>query len=112
MRRRTFAISGLLLTKRLVAQQSDKKRVYQSVEVNALVKKLITDRVNDKNKSVADAARFVEDLGMDSLDVVELMVSLEERFAISFTDEELAPAKVRDAIDTVKKHLKEADRLR
>ena len=106
------AISGVLLTKRLLAQQGDKKRVYQTAEVNVLVKKMIADHLSDTAKTVTDAARFVEDLGMDSLDVVELMVNLEERFGISFTDDELAPAKVRDALDTVKKHLKEADRLR
>lgn len=113
MRRRTFAISGAILARRLLARQGNTKtRVYQNSEVTVLVKRAIAQHLNEKSKQVNDSARFVDDLGMDSLDVVELMVNLEETFGINFSDDELAPTRVKDALDTVKKHLKDADRLR
>jgi acyl carrier protein len=112
MRRRTFAISGTLLARRLLAQQNNKTRVYQKSEVTVLVRRAIGEHLNDKSRQVADGSRFVEDLGMDSLDVVELMVKLEETFGINCSDDELAPNKVKDAIETVRTHLKDADRLR
>jgi acyl carrier protein len=57
----------------------------------------------DKDKVVAEAS-FVDDLGADSLDLVELIMAMEEEFDIEIPDEEAEKiAKVQDAIDYVNK---------
>ncbi len=57
----------------------------------------------DKNKVVAGAS-FVDDLGADSLDLVELIMAMEEEFDVEIPDEEAEKiATVQDAIDFVNK---------
>lgn len=58
----------------------------------------------DKEKVVANAS-FVDDLGADSLDLVELIMAMEEGFDIEIPDEDAEGiATVQDAIDYVNKH--------
>lgn len=63
------------------------------------VKKIIAEQLGvDENKIVPEAS-FVEDLGADSLDTVELVMALEEQFDTEIPDEEAQKiATVRDAI--------------
>jgi acyl carrier protein len=54
---------------------------------------------------VTPQAKFVEDLGADSLDTVELVMALEEEFGIEIPDEEAEKiVTVKDAIDYIKSH--------
>ena len=52
------------------------------------VKKIIVEQLGVKSEEVVPDARFVEDLGADSLDTVELVMALEEEFGTEIPDEE------------------------
>ena len=71
-------------------------------EVFAKVKEVIVDQLGvDEDDVVADAS-FVDDLGADSLDIVELVMALEDQFETSIPDEEAESIKtVGDAVDYI-----------
>ena len=52
------------------------------------IKQIIADQLGVKKEEVTDKAKFVDDLGADSLDTVELVMALEEEFGIEIPDEE------------------------
>jgi acyl carrier protein len=52
------------------------------------VKGIVVEQLNVDQDEVAESASFVEDLGADSLDVVELVMALEEEFGIEIPDED------------------------
>ena len=52
------------------------------------VKQIIADQLGVKKEEVTDNAKFVDDLGADSLDTVELVMALEEEFGIEIPDED------------------------
>ena len=52
------------------------------------VKKLVAVQLNKPVESIADEAKLIEDLGADSLDVVEMLMTLEDEFDIAIPDEE------------------------
>ena len=52
------------------------------------VKQIIADQLGVKKDEVTDSAKFVDDLGADSLDTVELVMALEEEFGVEIPDEE------------------------
>ena len=52
------------------------------------VKKIVAEQLGVKEEEVKNAAAFVEDLGADSLDTVELVMAFEEEFGIDVPDEE------------------------
>jgi len=71
------------------------------------VKQIIVDQLGVNAEEVTDAASFIDDLGADSLDTVELVMALEEEFDIEIPDEDAEKiTKVKDAIDYIKKHAK------
>lgn len=73
--------------------------------VEERVKKLICEQLGVKEDDVKDDAFFVEDLGADSLDTVELVMALEEEFETEIPDEEAEKiTTVREAIDYVLAH--------
>lgn len=71
------------------------------------VKQIIVDQLGVEPEDVTPAASFVDDLGADSLDRVELVMALEETFGIEIPDEEAEKiATVKDAVDYIQKHAK------
>jgi acyl carrier protein len=70
------------------------------------VKKIVAEQVGVKEEDVSESASFVEDLGADSLDTVELVMALEEEFETEIPDEEAEKiTTVRLAIDYIKENL-------
>jgi len=68
------------------------------------VKKIIAEQLGVDEEKVVPEASFVEDLGADSLDTVELVMALEEQFDIEIPDEEAQKIlTVKDAIEYVSK---------
>lgn len=66
----------------------------------------IVEKLQRTPEEVVPAASFVEDLGADSLDTVELVMELEEVFEIEIPDEEAEKiATVQNAIDYIKAHV-------
>ncbi len=71
------------------------------------VKKIIAKQLGVNEDQVVPAASFINDLGADSLDTVELVMALEEEFDIEIPDEQAEKIKtVGDAINYIKAHAK------
>lgn len=72
------------------------------MSIEERVKKIIVDQLGVKAEEVKPEASFIEDLGADSLDTVELVMALEEEFDIEIPDEEAEKiTTVQSAIDYV-----------
>lgn len=72
------------------------------------VKKIIADRLQVEAESVTPTASFVEDLGADSLDLVELVMAFEEEFDLEIPDQDAEGMKtVGAAIDYLNKKVAE-----
>ena len=70
--------------------------------VQERVKKIIVEQLGVKEEEVTDEASFVDDLGADSLDTVELVMALEEEFKMEIPDEEAEKiTTVQQAIDYI-----------
>lgn len=68
------------------------------------VKKIICEQLDVAEEDVVPEASFVDDLGADSLDQVELIMAMEEEFGVSISDEEAEKiVTVQDAMDYVEK---------
>jgi acyl carrier protein len=68
------------------------------------IRKIICEQLDVPEKDVVPGASFVDDLGADSLDQVELIMAMEEEFDVSIPDEDAEKiGTVQDAIDYVKK---------
>jgi acyl carrier protein len=71
-------------------------------EIYDKVKSVIVDQLNVEEDDVTEDATFVDDLGADSLDIVELVMALEEEFGISIPDEQAEKIKtVGDAVSYI-----------
>ena len=71
--------------------------------VDDRVKKIIVEQLGVEEDDVVPEAKFVEDLGADSLDTVELVMALEEEFEIEIPDEDAEKIQtVSAAIDFIK----------
>jgi acyl carrier protein len=71
-------------------------------DVEEKVKKIICEQLDVPEEDVVSTASFVDDLGADSLDQVELIMAMEEEFDISIPDEDAEKIiTVQDAIDYV-----------
>jgi acyl carrier protein len=71
-------------------------------EIFDKVKGVIVDQLGVEEDDVTEDATFVDDLGADSLDIVELVMALEEEFGVSIPDEQAEKIKsVGDAVDYV-----------
>jgi len=75
-------------------------------DIQGRVKKIVAEQLGVKEEEVLNAASFVEDLGADSLDTVELVMALEEEFETEIPDEEAEKiTTVQLAIDYIDKNL-------
>lgn len=76
--------------------------------VEARVKKIVVEQLGVKEDQVKNEASFVDDLGADSLDNVELVMALEEEFEIEIPDEVAEKiTTVQEAIDHISNHLEQ-----
>ena len=77
-------------------------------EIQKRVKAIITEQLGVDEKEVTQTASFIDDLGADSLDTVELVMALEEEFDIEISDEDAEKIiTVNDAVDYITKNAKE-----
>ena len=75
--------------------------------VEQQVKAIVAEQLGVKAEQVVNDASFVDDLGADSLDTVELVMALEEEFEIEIPDEDAEKIRtVKDAIDYIGKNAK------
>ena len=66
------------------------------------VKEVVVEQLNVSADEVKEDSKFVEDLGADSLDVVELVMALEEKFDIEIPDDEAEKIQtVKDVVDYI-----------
>ena len=73
------------------------------------VKEIIVEQLGVEEGEVTANASFVDDLGADSLDTVELVMAFEEAFNIEIPDEDAEKIRtVQDAVDYIQKHAKGA----
>jgi acyl carrier protein len=75
-------------------------------EIYDKVKEVIVDQLNVEEDDVTEDAAFVDDLGADSLDIVELVMALEEQFGVSIPDEQAEKIKtVGDAVSFIAENI-------
>ena len=75
------------------------------MSVEDRVKKIIAEKLSVELSEVVPAASFVDDLGADSLDLVELIMSMEEEFDVDISDEDAEKiVTVNDAIEYINAH--------
>jgi acyl carrier protein len=74
-------------------------------EIDARVKEIIVEQLGVAPEEVTNEASFINDLGADSLDTVELVMALEEEFDMEIPDEEAEKLQtVGQAVDYIKNH--------
>jgi acyl carrier protein len=78
-----------------------------AASVEERVREIISEQLNVSKEEVVPDASFTDDLGADSLDLVELVMALEEEFEIEVSDEDAEKIrKVKDVFDYIEKHKK------
>ncbi|HTR67316.1 MAG TPA: acyl carrier protein [Terriglobales bacterium] len=76
-------------------------------EIAGKVKQIISEQLGVDEAEVVASASFVDDLGADSLDQVELVMALEEGFDLEISDDDAEKIRtVQDTIDYIEKHAK------
>ena len=76
-------------------------------DLTADVRRIIAEQLDVDEAKVTPEATFIDDLGADSLALVELVLKFEETFKIDIPDEDVEKiSTVQDAIDYLKKHVK------
>jgi len=79
-------------------------------DIESRVKKIVVEQLGVKEEEASNEASFVDDLGADSLDTVELVMALEEEFDMEIPDEEAEKIRtIQQAIDYIKKHKADAE---
>ena len=70
--------------------------------IDASVKKIVMEQLNVNEEQVTDTASFLDDLGADSLDTVELVMALEEEFDVTIPDDVAEKiTKISDAVEYI-----------
>ena len=76
-----------------------------AASVEQKVKEIICEQLGVSEEEVTPQASFIEDLGADSLDIVELVMALEEEFGLDIPDEDADKLKtVGDAMSYLRQH--------
>ena len=76
-----------------------------SPEMEARLKKIVAEQLGVDESKIVPSARFTDDLNADSLDLVEMIMSLEEEFGVEIPDEDAEKIiSVQDAIDYIDSH--------
>ena len=71
------------------------------------IKKIVVEKLSVPEEKVTEEATFINDLGADSLDVVEFIMEVEKEFNITIPDEEAAKLeKIGDAVKYIEAHMK------
>jgi len=77
------------------------------MDIDAKLMEIIAKKLSVPTEKVVPSASFVDDLGADSLDLVELVMAMEEQFGLEIADEDTEKMQtVQDAIDYIKAHVK------
>lgn len=68
------------------------------------IQSLIAEQLYLDKEQITEESKFVDDLGADSLDIVQMLISMEKEFGVSFDDDEITGIKtVKDAIALIEK---------
>jgi acyl carrier protein len=75
-------------------------------DIGSEVKRIIKEQLDVEEKDIKPESTFIEDLGADSLGLVELVLAFEEAFEIDIPDEDTEKIRtVQDAVDYIEKHV-------
>ena len=81
--------------------------IYMEENIEARDKKVVAEQLSINEADIKNESAFIEDLGADSLDTVELVMALEDAFSIEIPDSEQEKLRtVQQAIDYIKEHQK------
>jgi acyl carrier protein len=78
-----------------------------AIDIPSEVKRIIKEQLDVDEKDIKPESSFIDDLGADSLGLVELVLAFEEAFEIDIPDEDTEKIRsVKDAVDYIEKHAK------
>ncbi|GAB4393039.1 MAG: acyl carrier protein [Gammaproteobacteria bacterium] len=81
-----------------------------TLNIEERVRQIIVEQLGVNPEAVVSEASFIDDLGADSLDTVELVMALEEEFETEIPDEQAEKiTTVQDAVNYISSHLTESD---
>ena len=112
--RRAFAIGGVLAAAHAAAQERKpaKPKTFRRADIAPIVKRIIVKNFGVDVQKITPQARLVEDLGADSLDVVELVMTFEETFDIEINDADcMKMIRVSDSYALIERLLRALKRL-
>ena len=77
-----------------------------TVQIEEKIKAVIVEQLNITEEECVPDAAFIDDLGADSLDIVELIMAMEDHFGLEISDDDLAKIRtVKDITDYIKGRL-------
>ncbi|MCS7174345.1 acyl carrier protein [Pseudothermotoga sp.] len=73
-------------------------------EILAMVNKILSDKLGVKESQIKEESKLIDDLGADSLDLVDLVMAFEEEFGVKIADDKLQKiSTVKDIVDYIVK---------